>query len=90
MQLKKVATLSSPSPALRGTMKNLKLVSELPQLQEKLAAGGDGELPSWSQLALGMLSRGLEPRPSAVVGSAGRPSLVPVAKLLPTHTTTGA
>lgn len=25
-------------------------------MQEQLAAGGDGELPSWSQLALGMLA----------------------------------
>lgn len=64
MQLKKVTALSSPSPALRGTMKNLKVLSELAQLQEQLAADGVGSwsqlalgmLPSWSQLALGMLA----------------------------------
>lgn len=88
MQLKKITALSSPSPPLSRIMKNLNLVRELTQLQEQLAAGGDGELPSWTQLALGML--GLEPRASPAMGSAGHPSLVPMAKPLPTHTTTGA
>lgn len=93
MQLKKVTALSSPSPALRGAMKNLKLLSELAQSQEQLAADGDGKLvPAGTRDAaqlvpVGTRDAGLEPRASPAVSSAGHPSLVPMAKPLPTHRT---
>lgn len=54
-QFKKITALSSPCPALKGAMKNLKLVSGL-TIAGAIGCCGDGELPSWSQLALGMLA----------------------------------